>query len=250
MGSSAAGVRNGSASEETGVRRWALIGGIGILLIAAVSVFANFIVLEQLVTPGDPTATAKDIASSKGLFQAGVAGWFLIAALDVFVAVALFLVVRPVSRRLAAVAAWSRALYGVVLGVASFQLLSAAGALGGRITTSASNEVLQKTDAFTDIWNVGLILFGIHLMLVGYLAYRSGYMPRFVGVLTGIAGFGYVFDAAVRVVVADAFSLSVLTGLGEFVLGVWLVSRGRRIALQGTVRQNREGAGTAELSAA
>jgi hypothetical protein len=201
-------------------------------MIAALSVFANFLVLEELVTPGDAAATARDIVASRGLFQAGIAGWVLIAALDVLVAGALFFVLRPMSRPLAAVAAWSRVLYGAVLGAAIFQLIGALGALGGQVTPGASSQALQKIEGFTDVWNAGLILFGIHLLLVGYLAYRSAYMPKFVGAVVGLAGFGYLFDAAARVFIDDpAFSLSVITGLGEFALGVWLVIRGRRISL-------------------
>ena len=226
-------VQDRSRSElRSTVRRWATIGGIGILMIAALSVFANFLVLERLVTPGDAAATARDIVASRGLFQAGIVGWIMTAALDILVAGALFFVLRPISRRLAAAAAWSRVLYGVVLVAAIFQLIAALGALGGQVTPGASRQALQKIEGFTDVWNVGLILFGIHLLLVGYLAYRSAYMPKFVGVVVGLAGFGYLFDAAARAIIDEpAFSLSVITGLGEFVLGMWLVIRGRRISL-------------------
>ena len=132
-------VQDRSRSEASPtVRRWATIAGIGLLMMAALAVFANFLVLERLVTPGDAAATAKDIAASRSLFQAGIAGWFLIAALDVLVAGALFFVLRPVSRPLAAVAAWARVLYGAVLGAAIFQLIAALGALGGEVTPGAS----------------------------------------------------------------------------------------------------------------
>ena len=226
-------VRGGSRSDSTpSLRTWATIAGIGILLIAAASVFANFLVLEKLVTPGDATATANDIVGSKGLFQAGIIGWLLIVGLDVLVAGALFYVLRPVSRRLAAAAAWSRVLYGTVLVAAVFQMIEALRVLDGRATAGRSGQALQKIEAFTDIWNVGLVLFGIHLLLVGYLAYRSAHVPKFIGAFVGLASFGYLFDAVTRVLIDEpAFSLSVITGLGEFVLGVWLVTRGHRISL-------------------
>ncbi len=226
-------LQNPSTSEsESALRRWATIAGIGLLLMAALAVFANFLVLEKLVTPGDAAATAKDIVASRSLFQAGIVGWVLIAALDVLVAGALFFVLRPMSRPLAAIAAWTRVLYGAVLGAAIFQLIAALSALDGQVTPSASRQALRNIEGFTDVWNIGLILFGVHLLLVGYLAYRSAYMPKLVGVVVGLAGFGYLFDAAVRVFINDpAFSLSAITGLGEFVLGVWLVIRGRRISI-------------------
>jgi hypothetical protein len=230
-------LRNGGGS----VRRSALIAGVGILMIAALSIFANFIVLEQLVTPGDAERTANDVLASKGLFQWGVVGWFLIAALDVMVAWALFRVFTPVDRRLAMVGSWSRALYGGVLLVATTQLMEGLRLLGDSTASRAGvqAQALNKFEAFTDIWHIGLVLFGIHLLLAGYLAYRSGYVPKLVGAVVFIAGFGYLFDAAVRVVVDDpSFELSVITGLGEFVLGVWLVSKSHRISLPASMRMD------------
>lgn len=202
------------------------------MLMAALAVFSNFMVIEELVTKGDAASTAADLASSKGLFQVGIAGWFVIVALDILVAVALFHVVRPVSARLAAIGAWSRTLYGVVLGAATFQLVGILGLLDGAITSATSAEVLRKTEAFTDIWHLGLILFGVHLMVVGYLAFRSAYIPKFVGSIVAVSGFGYLFDAGVRAVVTDpSLSLSMITGAGELVMGIWLLARGRRISL-------------------
>ena len=75
----------------------------------------------------------------------------------------------------------------------------------------------------------GLVLFGIHLALIGYLAYRSGYVPKLLGVLLLIAGAGYVFDSIASTVLASPpGSVTTVTFLGEFLLALWLVVRGRR----------------------
>ena len=69
-------------------------------------------------------------------------------------------------------------------------------------------------------------------MLIGYLAYRSGYVSKIVGALVGIAGVGYFFDSvAVALSLNLSFEISVVTGIGELVLAFWLVIRGRRISL-------------------
>lgn len=232
-----AGLPVGAREDEGSIRRWGLLAGIGILVIAALSVFANFVILENLVTPGDASKTATDILASKGLFQLGIAGWILIVAADAVVAWALFRVFRPTGQRVAMIAAWARLLYAGVLGVAVSQLVQALGLLGDQGSTSASNtvvqaEALQKVEAFTTVWDAGLVLFGIHLLLIGYLAYRSGYVSKVIGALVAIAGFGYLFDSVGAALAEDlSFRLSVITGLGEFALGLWLVVRGRRISL-------------------
>jgi hypothetical protein len=92
---------------------------------------------------------------------------------------------------------------------------------------------MLKIDAFTDIYMAALVLFGMHLCLLGYLAYTSGYVPRFIGVLLVIAGFGYAFDSFVTVFTAGSpFAISTITFLGEFVLALWLLFRGRTTVLQ------------------
>jgi hypothetical protein len=75
-----------------------------------------------------------------------------------------------------------------------------------------------------------LILFGVHLALLGHLAYVSGFVPRALGVLLVIAGAGYAFDSFVTVFASGApFPDSTVTFLGEFLLGVWLLVRGHRL---------------------
>ena len=73
-----------------------------------------------------------------------------------------------------------------------------------------------------------LLLFGAHLALLGYLAYRSGYVPRTVGVLLVIAGAGYAVDTFSAVLSADPIVISTYTSLGELVLALWLLACSRR----------------------
>ena len=86
--------------------------------------------------------------------------------------------------------------------------------------------------AFYDIWYVGQFLFGLHLLLLGYLAYRSGYIPRVLGVLLAIAGLGYAADSLGTVLSQGSWTaISSFTFIGEFLLALWLVIRARRIAV-------------------
>ena len=92
-------------------------------------------------------------------------------------------------------------------------------------------QVMTRIDSFEATWMAGLLLFGAHLALLGHLAYRSGYVPRLIGVLLVVAGAGYAIDTFTSVLFTDPFAVSVLTGFGELVLAVWLVLRGRRLAV-------------------
>jgi hypothetical protein len=90
---------------------------------------------------------------------------------------------------------------------------------------------LAKVDTFNDIWTAGLLLFGLHLLALGYLTYRSGQLPRLLGALLAIAGLGYAYDTFAAVLSKGSpFAVSTITFVGEFVLAVWLVVRSRRLS--------------------
>jgi uncharacterized protein DUF4386 len=152
----------------------------------------------------------------------------------VVVAWALFRFFSPVSSGLSRLAAWFRLAYAAIFLLAIGQLAG----IPDLVTNDEYSDVftaeqiqgqtLVKTDAFADLWMAGLILFGIHLLLVGYLAYRSSYVPKLIGVLLLVAGAGYVFDSVVSTVLASPpGSVATVTFLGEFLLAIWLVVRGR-----------------------
>ena len=95
--------------------------------------------------------------------------------------------------------------------------------------------------AFNDIWYVGQFLFGLHLLLIGYLAYRSGYVPRLLGVLLVIAGLGYATDSLGAVLSLGSWTdISSFTFIGEFLLALWLLIRARHIAASTSERHEKE----------
>jgi hypothetical protein len=227
------------AAGDPSIRQAGVVAGVGILVMAALSGFGIFYVGEGLVTQGDAARTVEDIAASDGLFRWGTASLYAVVVLDVVVAWALFRFFSPVSSGLARLAAWFRLAYAGVFMLAIGQLagipdLVASDQYAGVFTAEQiQGQTLLKIDAFDDLWMAGLILFGIHLALVGYLAYRSGYVPKLLGVLLVIAGAGYVFDSVVSTVLASPpGTVATVTFVGEFLLALWLVARGRRISLE------------------
>jgi Domain of unknown function (DUF4386) len=131
-----------------------------------------------------------------------------------------------VSAGISRLAATLRIAYAAVFMIAISQLF-------GTLRTHA--QALRHIITFTNIWDAGLVLFGLSLFALAHLAYRSGYVPKLLGVLLAIAGLGYVFDTVVRALVQGSSShVSAITGMGEFVFALWLVIRGRRIASLGS----------------
>ena len=224
-----------SDAPNRSIRRAGFVAGLSLLAMSVLAGFGNFVAVEGLVTPGDAGQTAADILAADGTFRVGVLALYLVVVLDVVVAWALMRVFDPVSRSLSRLAAWFRLAYSAVFLVAISQLAGIPGLLAGGSSGFSAEQVqaqaLLKVDAFNDIWFAGLVLFGAHLVLIGYLAYRSGYMPRILGVLLVIAGLGYAFDSVGFVLSESPLEVSTVTFVGEFLLCLWLLIRGRRMSV-------------------
>lgn len=206
--------------------RAGLIAGTALLLMAVLAAFGNFGALEPLITPGDAATTARDISDSELLFRVGVASMIAVVVLDIIVAVALLAVFERVNRGVATAAAWFRVAYAAVFLVAIGQLVSVPALLGD------PDEALRAIDSFTMIWQTSLILFAVHLLLIGYLAYRSQFMPKIFGILLVVTGLGYLADGFGTVLVADySPTFALFTFAGEVALLFWLLIKGRRLPI-------------------
>jgi hypothetical protein len=74
------------------------------------------------------------------------------------------------------------------------------------------------------------MLFGIHLGLLGYLVYRSGYIPRIVGVLLAISGAGYLIYYSSPYLLPNAeLGFIMITFAAEPIFMIWLLVRGWKI---------------------
>lgn len=201
----------------------ALVAGFGLLLMAIVAGLANFVAIEPLITAGDAPATAAAITASEGTFRWGIAGLLVVGILDVVVAWALFAVFRATAPVTSAVAGLARVVYAAVHVVAVLQL-------PGALSAGSAAEVLASAERFQTIWTTGLGLFGLHLLVVGWLAWQAGTRgSRVVGALVTINGAAYTTDAIGPLLFADyGLELALYTFVGELVLMAWLLVVGFR----------------------
>jgi len=221
-------------------RTVARIAGGGYLVIFVLALFANFFVLEGLIEPDDAAATAANIADSELLFRSGLVSFMVVFILDVAIAWALYVLFRPHDRDLSLLTAWFRLVYTVLLGVAlisSFivlELISGADHLSSLGVDQIDAQLMLFLNSFDYAWLIGLACFGVHLILLGYLALRSGTVPRWIGFLLVVAGIAYVVDTLANALLADYADVetvflvivAVPSLIGEFSFAVWLLMRG------------------------
>lgn len=218
---------------QTSPQRYARFAGVLYLGLALLAPFANFFVLGRLVVTGDATATAKNIAANELLFRSGIVSFVLATLFDVGIAWALYIVLRPANKNLSLLAAWLRLAYAVIFAVSLQSLLSAAQAVSGASYLSAfqtsqlNAQALQFVDAFNTMWDIALVAFGLHLVLIGSLIFRSNFIPGIIGALLIIAGIGYLIQSFAAFLFPDfGINLSLITGWGELIFTVWLLIRG------------------------
>jgi len=202
-------------------RRIYLTAAIGLLLMAVLAPFAQFGVLQTLVVPDSPAATYNNIAAQTGLFQAAIAAFLIVAILDVVVAWAFYILLRPVNRTGALVVAWLRVIYGAIFALVLLNLVRAAQLVQG--DGSAATAVSASIEAFNVSWDIALGIFGLHLLGLGALLFRWDAFPRILAALVVLAGAGYLADALGTILIAGyGLTISVVTFVGEAVLIVWL----------------------------
>jgi hypothetical protein len=217
-------------------RNVALAAAFGLLFMALLAPFAQFGVMQTLVVPGDAVATTSNIVASAGLFRAAIAAFLIVAILDVVVAAGLYAVLRRANESLALLAAWLRVAYAAVFAFALVNLLNVAQLVQGAGATALSAAQLQTQVAsflasFDNSWDLGLAIFGLHLVVLGALLFKSVDFPNVLGALVILAGAGYLADSFGTILVADyALTISVFTFIGEVVLIVWLF----KLAIKGS----------------
>ncbi len=221
-------------------RQAAVVAGAGYLVIFVVGFFAEFFVRANLVAPGDAAATAGNILESAWQFRAGIVGYLIAAVVDLLVALALYVFLKPVSAGLSLLAAWFRAAHAVILAVATGHLLSVVRLLGDAAWLSAIEtgqrhaQAMVLLEAFDDAWLIGLVFFGLHCLVLGYLILKSSYVPRILGVLLMVAALGYLVDSFANFLLPNYSDYETLflvivavpAVIGELSLCLWLLLKG------------------------
>lgn len=214
-------------------QRLARIAGLFYLVIILCGMGSEIGVRLPNVVPDDPAATAANLAEKPGLFRLSFIADAIMALSDVALAVLLFALLRPAGALLSLLAMAFRLIQAALIGASLlFQhaaLLAATGAPGFE---AGSREALAAF--FLDIhahgYDLGLIFFGVACLLLGLLIWRSGYLPRRLGVLVFAAGPVYLAGSFVRFLAPEFHGAIqpayIVPLIAETAFALWLLVRG------------------------
>ncbi len=225
-----------SHPKEMSLRRAALIAGLSILTMVISAPFAELYVFPKLIVRGHAAETTNNIIANEALFRAGTFGYLVTFICDLFAAWALYVLLKPVNQSLSQLMAWCRLVYTIIALVALanlvtiLKLLNAPGNLSVQQPDQLNAQVQVSLNAFKDGWYFGILFFGLHLLLLGYLVFTSNYIPRLLGILLMMAGLGYLANG-LKPFLYPTLNLDVarFTFYGELVFMLWLLIKGSRI---------------------
>jgi hypothetical protein len=182
------------------INKAARIAGILTLLIVVLAPFSMIYVPTTLVVPGDATITANNIMASEGLFRLGMVSDSIIFLTEIVLTVLLYILIKPVNKTLSLVAAFSRLAMTVIQGINLLNhfivllLLSGAGYLTVFAPEQSQALVMLFLNAHESAVLIWGLFFGLHLLVFGYLVYKSGYLPKFLGILLLVVAFCYLIQ--------------------------------------------------------
>ena len=222
-----------SKEKVNPIKKTARVAGILYLMMTPFAIFSMFYVRSNLFVPGDAATTANNIMASEGLFRSGIVSWLICQTIFIFLVLVLYKLLKPVNKNHAllmvvlALIAVPIAFINELNQFAVLVLLSGADYL----TAFEVDQLHAQVMLFLDLHEHGIIIaqmfWGLWLFPFGYLVFKSGFLPRILGVLLMIGCFGYLIDF-VRFVFFPDFDVTIsqFTGIGELLLPLWLLVKG------------------------
>jgi len=210
----------------------ALVAASSLLVMSVLSPVAFFAIFPRLIHPADIPQSIRDLAAHPNTFLALIFCYQLTFIADILAAWALYIFLKPTNSALSLLAAWFRLAYSVMALsallklVAAFRLARECG-WGTGAGSPLVAQVQLLVAEFRYGWGFSLIVFAVHLLLLGYVVYRSGYVPKLLGILLAINGAGYLADSL------QPFTFSIpylfIAFFGELIFMLWLFAKGRKV---------------------
>ena len=217
-------------TSETSPLFYARLAGFLYLLVVPLGLIA-LSVSSGLVVPGDAIRTADNILASESLFRLGIVSDMLASLVMLMVALVLYQLLKPVHRNMAllmvifVLIAVPIALFNKINEFAALQLLS-----GGDDLSAFTADQLQALALFflrlhSRGGNIAFIFWGLWLFPLGYLVFKSGFLPRILGILLMITCFGYVINSFASFL-GYTVNVGTFAALSEILFILWLLIKG------------------------
>ena len=195
----------------------AMVVGIAFIASVLIVTLVDDFLLANFVVPGDTAALANDIEANRRRFGFAVGGYLLVLALDAIIGLALYVVLKPSNKNLALLTAVLRGLYAFTLIIGVFAL------------------AFQSIDVYSyaSIKLLGYVFFALHIFVLGYSVFKSGYIPKSLGILLVVASFTYiVFFVDFHLPETLEIIIMSTMAVAELSLSIWLIVKRNRLPVE------------------
>ncbi len=222
-----------SRNNQTSPQVYARIAGFLYLINIATGMFGELFVRAKLVT-GNAAATADNILAHAHLWRIGIAGDLLMQVTDLPIMLIFYILLKPVNKNLALLALLFDLIQTAVLVANKLNLFTAMFLINGGSNLSAIDPHQLHALAYLYItlheygFGVGLIFFGFECLFTGYLIFKSGYLPKALGIMIQVAGLCYLTNSFAMVVAPKFANTMILAPafIAELSFCLWLLIKG------------------------
>ena len=209
-------------------RRIAIITGVALLLMAIVAIFSIGYAYTQFDNPEQSELLKDNILQNRGLYQSMLIGILIIIILDFIVSYTLYKYFEKDHQRMSMASGIIRAIYTLIFVIATYYLTK------NLNTNELTNQIASSNyQQFQTIWNSGLVIFGFHIILIGWLMKLHRKIPKILWYITLVAGTSYVVTSFLKVLNPDSETVKTLIlilalpmTIGELGLAIWLWIKG------------------------
>jgi len=223
-------------NQKINIQVIARVTAVLYLLIAVIAPFSMLYMPSVLVSPGNPVETAEKFAASPSLLGAGMACDSVVFLIEIVITALLYVLVKPINSSLSLAAAFARLAMTVIQGknLANYLFIlmiigvnGAPPAFSSQVLTAEL--ILFFMNAHNQVAVVWGLFFGLHLLLLGYLIFQSGFLPKFVGIILMVTstcyliqGFAPFLFPAWKTVLDQIATISMI----EIIFPIWLLIKG------------------------
>jgi hypothetical protein len=210
----------------------ARVTGFLYLFIFCLGIFAELFVRQRLIVPGDTDTTISNIVASESLFRLALVSDLIRHAFLILLPLALYKLLKPVNKNITvlmvifALAGIPITMLNMLNHSAVLLLLSGADYL----RVFDADQLHAQVMFFLDLHEYGAFIaqfLGLWLFPLGYLVFRSGFLPRILGILLMIGCFGYLVDVILFLLFHNSnATFSLFAFIGELLFALWLLIKG------------------------
>lgn len=217
---------------EMSPRSKARLAGVCEMLEGLTSASGQVMILGRLVVTGSAAATAANILGHERLYWLGFALSLIGVVFHIAWALLFYDLFKPVNRSLSSLAVFVILVGCAIQGLTCLFYIAPLAVLGGESSVSAfSAEQLQGLALIFlklngQAFDLYLVFFGLWCVLIGYLIFRSTFMPRILGALLAISGLGWAIFLSPPLAHHLFPYIAAASALGEIPLQLWLVVMG------------------------